>query len=158
LFSKFQIKPKDLKTKEKEIVSDIINGKEQLIKTLEFSALKNIDNQEVIITFLQSEFDTSVKETCTYISKELKWISKNINSLKNYFAKDSKDVFEYLANKDQSFFKEETILNSIVINNINFLNSSSFEIAFGAPTLINDNQISFVVDPQLREKLLVTHS
>ena len=85
MFRKLEIKPKDLKIQERETVSDIMNDEEQLIKTKEYYAIKNIKNEKVLITFLEIQFETSLKETCSNISKELKWISKNVNSLKKYF-------------------------------------------------------------------------
>ena len=153
MFRKLEIKPKDLKIQEKETVSDIMNDEEQLIKTKEYYAIKNIKNEKVLITFLEIQFETSLKETCSNISKELKWISKNVNSLKKYFAKDSKDIFGYLTNKDQSIFTEETILNSIVINNINFIDFNFYEVSFGAPSIIKDNLIGLFVDQKLKEEL-----
>ena len=66
----------------------IITFRKKLDDLFHENAIKNIKNEKVLITFLEIQFETSLKETCSNISKELKWISKNVNSLKKYFAKN----------------------------------------------------------------------
>lgn len=142
LFGKFNFKIKDFKLK-KQTVTANPNTEDSLTYTIKsYETVVKINNNETSISFDPDELEISLVSICKFISKQVNWISKNENAIKNQIVNDLLELAEDWLPEGKDTITKEEFLNQISITDITFLDNESCTIYYCAGEIFGGHGIN----------------